>query len=400
MAQDTKQPWLPRMERLCLEATLDPSIGGIPPAPLARIAELLAKALEVEELHIELGTVTAADADVELNQDAFTLFLQAAPLEGMVAISVDKESFWELVATDSDICAIRDEADGDLAQGFLLFLAMHIVQALRKAQYPPGTSWSLADSWCGKPELCWPGRISHTGGGCPFRVSASSELVTAFKRVFARQPLTSLNPQLAALIELPIDLAIGGTHLTYEELRQLQLGDLLLLDWLEFSQRDGSGTTYLKMGQQTLWSCALQNNSLKAIKPFPTTVEAHTMSFPPDDDLFGELDEQESFEDLELDTPDTEELTKRATKSKKTKKRPTGQVSAADLDSSQIRVTVSLGRLTLALRELLELTPGAVLEIPESIPSQTVELLVGDRCVGRAELVQLEDSLGVRIVEL
>lgn len=397
MAQDAHKPWLPQMERLCLEATLDPSIGGMPAPPLALIGELVAQALHLDGLEIELEGARPAAPALELHENEFTFFLDALPLEGMVAISVSKDAFWELLATDSAASTLRAEADSDIAEGFLMFAAMHIAQALRQAQYPPKCSWTISDEWRGEPALCWPGMLKYSTGQLPFRIEASAELLSALKHIFAKQPLRSLNPQLAALIEVSLDLAIGGAHLTLGELRQLQLGDLLLLDWLEFSGEDGAGTVYLKMGPQTLWSCSLQNKQLETIKPFPTTVEAHTMSFPPDDDLFDDLDEQESFEELELDTPDAEVLTKQASK---TKKRSRSKLSADDLDSSQIRLTVSLGRLNIALRELLELTPGAVLELPQSLPAPTVELLVGERCVGRAELVQLEDSLGVRIMEL
>lgn len=69
--------------------------------------------------------------------------------------------------------------------------------------------------------------------------------------------------------------------------------------------------------------------------------------------------------------------------------------------SAQIPVTleVELCRVELPLSELARLAPGAVLPVPVDRRGQ-VTLRVGDRAVGRGELVEIEGAVGVRLDSL
>jgi flagellar motor switch protein FliM len=58
-----------------------------------------------------------------------------------------------------------------------------------------------------------------------------------------------------------------------------------------------------------------------------------------------------------------------------------------------------LARLSLSLRELTELTPGAVLGLGKPLGA-SIDLVAGERVIARGELVDVEGELGVRLVEL
>lgn len=62
-------------------------------------------------------------------------------------------------------------------------------------------------------------------------------------------------------------------------------------------------------------------------------------------------------------------------------------------------LVVELGRATVSLARLASLRPGDVLELTRD-PSEPVELTSGGRLVARGELVQIDDSLGVRVLRV
>ncbi len=75
---------------------------------------------------------------------------------------------------------------------------------------------------------------------------------------------------------------------------------------------------------------------------------------------------------------------------------PNPGLSAENLD---IQITFDLGHVTLPLSELQNLQVGYSFEL--DMPSSgNVRILSGEQLIGRGELVQIEDRLGVRVTAL
>ena len=69
---------------------------------------------------------------------------------------------------------------------------------------------------------------------------------------------------------------------------------------------------------------------------------------------------------------------------------------AARLADVPLEVEVELARKTLTVRELLELEPGSVIKMPRAA-GENVDVLAGGARIGSAEIVMIEDTVGVRI---
>lgn len=70
------------------------------------------------------------------------------------------------------------------------------------------------------------------------------------------------------------------------------------------------------------------------------------------------------------------------------------------LATLELPVQVELGRVEVRLQDLLELTPGSVLELDKAV-GEPVEVYVAGRLIARGEVVVvLGERLGVRITEL
>jgi len=65
----------------------------------------------------------------------------------------------------------------------------------------------------------------------------------------------------------------------------------------------------------------------------------------------------------------------------------------------QLQVTLRFGERTLLLKEVLDLSPGSVVELDKMV-KDPAELLVTGRVVARGEVVIVDGNYGLRITEV
>lgn len=62
-------------------------------------------------------------------------------------------------------------------------------------------------------------------------------------------------------------------------------------------------------------------------------------------------------------------------------------------------LSVELGRARMSIQDLLNLSPGSVIEL-DKIAGEPLDILVNDRLVARGEAVVVNDKFGVRITDI
>jgi flagellar motor switch protein FliN/FliY len=65
----------------------------------------------------------------------------------------------------------------------------------------------------------------------------------------------------------------------------------------------------------------------------------------------------------------------------------------------KVKVTVQLGSCHLPMRDVLELSPGSVVQLTQQA-NDPVGLYVNDKLVAYGEVVVVEDHFGIKITEL
>jgi flagellar motor switch protein FliN/FliY len=65
----------------------------------------------------------------------------------------------------------------------------------------------------------------------------------------------------------------------------------------------------------------------------------------------------------------------------------------------EMDITVELGRTKMAVRNILSLVPGSVIELDRAAGAP-VDLLVNGTLIGRGEVVVIDEEFGVRISEI
>jgi type III secretion protein Q len=70
-----------------------------------------------------------------------------------------------------------------------------------------------------------------------------------------------------------------------------------------------------------------------------------------------------------------------------------------NFDDIPVKLLFELGRIELSLAEIRQLAPGAILPVSRPL-EDSVDILANGRRIGRGSLVQIGDSLGIRITRL
>ena len=65
----------------------------------------------------------------------------------------------------------------------------------------------------------------------------------------------------------------------------------------------------------------------------------------------------------------------------------------------ELPVSVSFGRAQIALKDVLKLTTGSILELDRTI-AEPVEIIVNNCTIARGEVVVVEGNFGVRVLQV
>ena len=64
-----------------------------------------------------------------------------------------------------------------------------------------------------------------------------------------------------------------------------------------------------------------------------------------------------------------------------------------------LEVTVELGRTTKSIKEILDITPGTIIEL-NKLAGEPIDVLVNGKFVAKGEVVVIEENFGIRVTEI
>ena len=65
----------------------------------------------------------------------------------------------------------------------------------------------------------------------------------------------------------------------------------------------------------------------------------------------------------------------------------------------KVKLTVKLGSCQLPMRDILEMTPGTVIQLDQQA-REPVGLFVNDKLIAHGEVVVVEDAFGIKITDI
>jgi flagellar motor switch protein FliN/FliY len=78
---------------------------------------------------------------------------------------------------------------------------------------------------------------------------------------------------------------------------------------------------------------------------------------------------------------------------------PAGADGLGRVRDIPLEVTVELGRTRLLIRDILDLSPGSIIEL-DKIAGEPVDLFANGLLIARGEVIVIDDNFGVRVTEI
>ncbi len=191
---------------------------------------------------------------------------------------------------------------------------------------------------------------------------------------FAAFPPQYVTNNLSKQIPLELGVKVGEVELPVKEWKKLKPGDFLFPD--TFAPEKGT----LLLGETPLFHLEAQEN---------TQMKLRSYAFNPEDSM-EEDTPQENAPANEKEAPHVETLSHTL---------ETAENEAKSIKEIPLQVSIELARLKITLDELMNLSPGNLLKIP-ALAEKRVTLVANGQKIGVAEIVELEESLGLKILEI
>lgn len=197
-------------------------------------------------------------------------------------------------------------------------------------------------------------RISRAG----LALGVASLRLPAAEAGLLAQALDKLPAQRTDLSTLPVQVTAeaGSAWLSLGELDSLRRGDIVLSDQ---TLTDSTVALTVNRGRRLLGT--LTDQGIRVTGTAPTPSQGY----------------------IDMDQTPTQD----------------GAPEATSLQDMTVRVVFEAARLDLPLAEIEKMRPGYVLDLVRPA-NLMVDLVVRGQCVGKAELVQVDNTLGARIVRL
>lgn len=333
--------------------------------PITDIRKVRSEWIEEEELLLGMGS----------NPFIFPLRLMPISEPSFAILSEEDAEKWTRCFLDKNETSLVDKR---LKEGFLFFLLAQTLTQLNHLSLFPGCSLRMLDT----------AKLPQTDAFCmEFVIHLKEETLflrlicpklfnIAFREHFLSQKVP-FEPKADTMLTL--SCSIGRVELPLQTLKEVTCGDFLVLDHCSFDIKTKRGSCEVLLRNTPILHARIKPSGLK-ISEFYDFIEDNMDS---DLDIFGD---DEEFNELEKAAmANTESLS--------------SEKSLTSLADIPLTVHVEVARFPLSLEKLTQLSSGNIIEM-DIQASQGVYLVVNGKRIARAELVQLGEVMGVRILEL
>lgn len=374
-----RETWMKHVESVAIGAQEVPMWGTIPSFPWKEFTSLLAESIGVKGLKISAGSAEWKKGNAILTgigRSPLQLAIEMSPLKGSVSIVFPSEDFSKISSW-----TIHPDAGGEgfsdpyLQKGFFRFLCTEALSSLSELQTFQGLSLKLIDMPLAKEDAyCIDIAIEQGGETVWGRIICPSPFQESFRGHFSGDWNFSIPSTLYETIDVEMSLEAGKTSLSQEACKTLQTGDFVLLDQCSYYPNLNRGTFQLKIEETPLFQAKLKEDAIKLLD-YAHYFEDNTM----DEETFDEELGEETSEGVSVEeAPEAPMVNPKAV---------------------PVSLSVEVARMKMNLDKLLKLKPGNVLELGVQV-EKGVNLVANGKCIGKGELLQIGEVIGVKIVKL
>lgn len=403
-----------------------PILGHPPAFPWNQFSAILAKKLQADGLSIAISDPQWRDAGsltADIGSPVVPLHLSVASIEGGLCWLMSQDDIsllMSLVLTKN--ASSRIPFDAEFQQGFYNFIVLEALDAINKIDFDKTLSPHIHHQakLPQTPAVCLDVTITLLEHSIIGRLVVPTPFRDAWKEHYAnRQMDAPLTSPLMEQVQLTVHLEAGKTSLKLSEWSAVKPGDFLILDSCTLRPGEDKGRVMLTIEGIPFFRGKIKEGNLKILEyPLYHEVETTMSTKTPgkdfehdDEEIMDDEFEEESlggeFAEEEIETGDLEEETEMESSESTAAPQPPSpakikQPAVEGISSPKdipFSVIVEVGRLQMTIKQLMDLQPGAMLDL-NIHPENGVDLIVGGKRIAKGELLLIGESLGVRILDI
>ncbi len=323
-----------------------PLFGNAPSFDWARFSSLLASHFGLSAISVKPEGSGWGEVDTG---SSLVMAFSIAPIQGHLFWAMAREDIARLTSWMLTGKSKSRKATAELLQeGFYRYLVLEALDCLQGIVPLDSLTLQMKEAveLPSEPLFCIDVEVSFDDKTCWGKLLIPSSFRHSWVSHFSRLERESISPAMARATEVVVGIETGSVVLFQEEWASIEPGDFVLLD--------KHGRAQLTLGETPLFQVKIHPDQIE-LSEYAFTLEA-PMKKPSEDEV-------KSIKEL------------------------------------PITVVAEVARLRISLEKLMQLQPGNMLDL-KVLPGQGVSLTVNGQCVGRAELIELGDAFGLRILEL
>lgn len=355
------------------------TFGKSPVFPLELYRERLRSFLDLNDLEITLTKADYVKAESILKYagaNPTIISLELSPISSAFYLCFSHDDLLSLSAflVTKDFSQTFHEAE--LKKGFFKFFILRVLQDFRGFNPYEGLSLRLSEEpFVQKESYVIDIGLKTQGKESFCKMIIPVEFQQHFANFYEKKKIALKDRINFSSLNLALNLSSGSVHLTKGELKNIKVGDTIILDHSSYQPKTKKGYFKLSYLHTPLFQVKLKEDQLKLLDYIQTQGE-NLMQDHDDEELFNEeFEESSSYEEA---NNTAEEL--------------------IDPEKIPLNIICEVGSFEMSLQNLLELKPGSIIPLSKR-PEDGVYLTCNQKKIAKGELIQLGDVIGVKILE-
>lgn len=369
--------WLRKIDKALLTLDDIPLLRTYAPFDFEKFSDLLKKRFSLKEIKIEAGELhwlTKDQIKKGFSDNVNYLSFILSPLEGNVFLLMDLDDISKIT---NELLTHKNHIKFStimLQESYFRFIALETLDVLTEMNLFQDLSAKMVESTdpLNEDALCIDIKIKINDIVSYARIVISPQFRKAWEDYFINNPpLKAFD--LAKTLDLLMTAEIGYVKLHYQDLKKIKKGDFIILDSINYDLKNNKGQVTLKLGTRPLLLAKIKQNKLKIV----------------DYSVYSEESDMEENKNVKEPNEEEKEIEVQEEK----------EFPTSSLENMPVTIIVEAARLKINLEKLMSLQPGNLLDLSVH-PEKSVNLTVNGQKIGSGELVNLGETLGVRILEL
>lgn len=379
-----KQPyyWIKKISKAALLLDEMPLISSNKNLDLNKLADFLSKTFSNKNIQIETGEINWQTEDSSFENNTIKK-ITLNPLKGDLFLLMQNDDIKkiaiDLMVQEENTKQLFSESE---TKAFYDFILLEALSSLDKMQVFEGTNPKISSiKSISSPYLVIDIKVTINSTTYLATLCLSQEFRRSWQNHIKNKKI-----DLNKSFEVPLSLQCGQVNIKKEVFDNLKKGDFVILDEL----------SYYPLYQKNLATLYLENTPLFLIKIKENKVKLLDYASYYEVNEFMEkeenIDENEDIEEEIYEEEEDQEEIKEKVLEKVEEKN-------IDINNVPITLTIEIAKIKMTLEKLMQLTPGNLLDLNIS-PEEEINITISGKKVAKGELLNLGETLGVRITNI